>query len=1312
MLQREIQKIQNLYKSSIDDYEKLRFIHCSTVHDYSSLKEIYRKIEAENRRLLEEKKTLSTQLDTLQTLQKQLGLNKKENGQQNAIDDFTHIENIMQTQNHSLKLLLSNFLEDLKNTKYEDCANKSCQANHTSVGTSELIDDSIDNIDNLRVEVEKLRQENKNIRENLTAKQEHLSKCLEVLEKNHLDIGNLSTHIENICCERDRCIQAMNDKDEEIAKLKDKLTNYQKTSLDTEELKVEKERYHQENMKLKKVIDTYKSDNERKDDIIEKHDDEKEQLHDELGKFKRMSEQLQQEIVSRFPENNNTELEELKQTNDSLLEEIVRHLKKIEQLENDIANCKSINEPPLLDEHEHSNSMLIGERDRLLEEAKKLRYLLDNSDLKHLRQMNEQLQHELDQLKKHHNQCECDLEDKLCHLELTNVNLRDTLAIVTEENKSNLKAKDKLNDDLKKVQSDLEESENKVSIYKKEIDDRKSQKSGSCSRYSQYTPITTTPVLEDVEEKGKNENYITEYHLQIPQSPPVSVERNSRNNNCLEPIDINSTERGEETRKSIEGTQRPSLKVTRISGPIHHYTKHSCTLAYSPYLKTPTVPTTSVQENLSQNSDHPSEIRRSQNLRSVSSTPTKIANIEEYDDALKKLKEKIISLQHDLDEAKLEIAEYEEENKFYRQKLETLTNDLTASEKENSKLQKSNQESNERQSKMVQEFSHSATEKDDVIKQLKTEIDRLTRRKSDMSSYLDESEQSGGKNLAIENLKAEKTRLEQENEMLKTKLHELETALIDASNDTEKKVIILEKRIELLEEQDKKKQKRLENCCYEMDKIQTSLNADDVQKEHIDSDMLNLKNVNIAQAKEIDDLKNSIEEYKLMVNNCDCMDPEKNCDIREFEKVNEELKDRIKYLEEELNNKQCIIVNLEECIDNSNKILEDCEDEIKLIHQENERLKKDLEVLRRDLEEQTCESETHKTDKNLLEEEIAKTRRRSEELEEENSRLLNKNTEQKKIEDKIAQLQDEYNNLLKESKEKDVELEKITRQFEVLRGFFKQPNISREEFLKLKEVSQEIKSLVTDQSEGVDGRRKSSTYQTKIANTTNQTPPVDENNKRGNNDEVKCLQCKNEELSDQVADLKQFVEKVISDNNNLKLAITNLLNTVMNKIKFLTDSGDNLQTSTAGDKLATEVLCSLQKMEKTISQENEPVACTSSKCNCMDVIKSRYILPEDNPLSGQCIPCDGVCNKIMDARQIETIMDVRKIKSERQSTSRKSVPSCDSCCEGAIEQCCSEKFDNVVEKIVKKEDSDDDCANCTAPCAFNRLDQFQKNSTQ
>lgn len=44
MLQKELKKKENLYKDSIDEYEKLRFRHCSVVQELEGLKEVQRRV--------------------------------------------------------------------------------------------------------------------------------------------------------------------------------------------------------------------------------------------------------------------------------------------------------------------------------------------------------------------------------------------------------------------------------------------------------------------------------------------------------------------------------------------------------------------------------------------------------------------------------------------------------------------------------------------------------------------------------------------------------------------------------------------------------------------------------------------------------------------------------------------------------------------------------------------------------------------------------------------------------------------------------------------------------------------------------------------------------------------------------------------------------------------------------------------------------------------------------------------------------------------------------------------------------------------
>ncbi|XP_018569764.1 uncharacterized protein LOC108909817 [Anoplophora glabripennis] len=66
MLQGEIKKLEERYKTSIDDYELLRFKYCTVVQELSNLKEIQKKIEKSNLRLCKERDVARKELETLQ----------------------------------------------------------------------------------------------------------------------------------------------------------------------------------------------------------------------------------------------------------------------------------------------------------------------------------------------------------------------------------------------------------------------------------------------------------------------------------------------------------------------------------------------------------------------------------------------------------------------------------------------------------------------------------------------------------------------------------------------------------------------------------------------------------------------------------------------------------------------------------------------------------------------------------------------------------------------------------------------------------------------------------------------------------------------------------------------------------------------------------------------------------------------------------------------------------------------------------------------------------------------------------------------
>lgn len=121
-----------------------------------------------------------------------------------------------------------------------------------------------------------------------------------------------------------------------------------------------------------------------------------------------------------------------------------------------------------------------------------------------------------------------------------------------------------------------------------------------------------------------------------------------------------------------------------------------------------------------------------------------------------------------------------------------------------------------------------------------------------------------------------------------------------------------------------------------------------------------------------------------------------NYDLAGIEMLITTFKDKLQELEEEICKKNIIILSLENCVDKSNEILGDCEKEIRKIVLQNESLR-----ARNDHLEITFRSS-------------------------------NQNNNLENIQNKITELVKEYNELLREAKEKDAELEKIKRKYDKL----------------------------------------------------------------------------------------------------------------------------------------------------------------------------------------------------------------------------------------------------------------------------------------
>ncbi|KAG5895202.1 hypothetical protein JTB14_035374 [Gonioctena quinquepunctata] len=399
MSQKEIQKLQNLYKNSIDEYEKLRFTYCSLVQDFTNLKHIYKKVEEENDHLVDDKNQSTAKLNDLRALQ----------------DEYDQLRNQYEELQKSKRSIPKCFPSKCKRIE---------QSSQTSRAAREQTEDNlIDEIGNLKKLVEKLKEENKKIKENLNEKQTNLFKCLNVLEKNHLDIGNLSGHIENICNERNKCMNALGEKDNEICRLKCMLKQYQETAGDIEIVKRENEKYYQENIKLNSMIESFKNESQNKDAMIDGVENQMMNLNDELTESRRTTLELQDRIEQKRGNNG-------------------RYVEKLNILNKELR-----------------------EKHRLLEEK---------DDGSH---------------------------EKIRELQETMKGLNETLAMLTEENSSNLKTIENTKTKLKDSQKEDSQCKGKCDVFKLRVEVEDLKKQLQIAKSQADEAIGDSQELEELKER-------------------------------------------------------------------------------------------------------------------------------------------------------------------------------------------------------------------------------------------------------------------------------------------------------------------------------------------------------------------------------------------------------------------------------------------------------------------------------------------------------------------------------------------------------------------------------------------------------------------------------------------------------------------------------------------------------------------------------------------------------------------------------------------------------------------------------------------
>lgn len=112
--------------------------------------------------------------------------------------------------------------------------------------------------------------------------------------------------------------------------------------------------------------------------------------------------------------------------------------------------------------------------------------------------------------------------------------------------------------------------------------------------------------------------------------------------------------------------------------------------------------------------------------------------------------------------------------------------------------------------------------------------------------------------------------------------------------------------------------------------------------------------------------------------------------------------------------------------------------------------------------------------------------------------------------------------------------------------------------------------------------------------------------------ELQQLKRQNDCLSAEIGCLKQYVHKLILNNNNIKAAVSTLVAEIMNKLNILVTKNCNSDYRSA-EEIAADILRSLTKIEYSVANPEKPPQCPISKCSCMIEIRSNYsVSPEES----------------------------------------------------------------------------------------------------
>lgn len=642
---------------------------------------------------------------------------------------------------------------------------------------------------------------------------------------------------------------------------------------------------------------------------------------------------------------------------------------------------------------------------------------------------------------------------------------------------------------------------------------------------------------------------------------------------------------------------------------------------------------------------------------------------DQYEYEITLLNEKIINLEQTLEQTKLVTNDYEKQNKYYSQKVDSLVMHLQTLEKENSAIKNNESEDIERLKK----------DYDDEINELKHEIDVLKTNYQEKGSK-DKVRLMKG---SFEATDQERAKLIEEKEYLKDQLNNLQKELTHIQQEDEKQILSLQEKIDNLESAENEKRKEIEECCCVVNNIKETIADKNLVEENNFVQISLLEDQNQKLREQKDNLQAELQKFQEIYKGCTCMTDKYEAevtkvksmngklqtDIKELEVevcrrecLNEKLQNDIKEMEIEICRRQCTIDHLEQCLDKSNKILAECEKEIKEIHSENESVKNENESLRNELKDYILETERSSKENNALQEKVTAITRQSQDLELEKYQLSKSLQDKSNIEDELNLLKKQYNILMATTEKKDQELREAKKQIESLQHMLEE---SDKEYDKIMKAYKDVRETLSDEIKKFNKEaEKINTNKDDIKVDLKQEPKctaclnvrelaaiVAEKEKT-----IKVLESQNHDLASEGAQLKEYVNRLISDNKNLRRAIENLLTTLVEKLRNLTENEENISLK-SNEMIVKDILNSLVDLEKDVGAQS---STSLGKCNCMSVITSKYKISEAEVKSQHMPNCRLKCGK--------KIKDMSKHASSSIISSKGMMNICADCCDETIEK--------------------------------------------